>query len=266
MLRSFKKQDDMMVLMTKYIFRIPKFTFVLFLAMSFVIVSSTSALAQYRGAYPGEGNSEEREKLEILVPQVFSSQISSVDQAKKLDVVYDGLYAALWNYAISDLNYQKQLYTLLDDKRFKTTRYAAEFARILKSAMNNLNENHTKMKKAVEDANLDYKYVRERVRKADQEILDKLWANKIDEYKNSANGYFKFQHKFLKTYRSMVAFILEQGGGYYYNSKEKALKFYKLGAYEFYVKALDKLHVISYEQTKLLKSRPPANMDPDLLK
>lgn len=263
MLHSFKKQDDTM---TKYIFRTPKLVFVLFLTLSFVVVNTNAAFAQYHGAYPGQKDDDEKEKLESNIPQIFSSQVSSVDQAKKLDEVYDGLHAALWNFAISDFNYQKQLYDLLINERFQTTRYAAEFSSVLKSAMTNLNENHTKMQKAVEEAALDFKYVRERVRAADQETLDKLWASKIAEYEKSAEQYFKMEHMFLKTYRSMVAFILEQGGGYYYDSNAQTLKFYKLGAYDYYCKTLDKLHVISYEQTKLLKSHAPANMDPDLLK
>jgi hypothetical protein len=266
MLRYFKKQDGTMIHMTKYIYRITKLTFVIFLTFGFIVISASSAFAQYRGAYPGQGDAREKEKLEIIVPQIFSSQVSSVAQAKKLDEVYDGLYATLWNYAISDFNYQKQLYELLSNDRFKTTRYSAEFSGLLKDAMTNLNENHTKMQSAVKEADRDFEYVKTRVRADDQETLDKLWESKIAEYKESANNYFKMEHMFLKTYRTMVEFILEQSGGYYYDSETRGLKFYNLGAYDYYGKALDKLHTISYEQAKLLKSHAPANMDPDLLK
>ena len=252
--------------MIKYISRIPRLVFALFLALSFVIVSTNAAFAQYHGAYRRGEEPNEKEKLEIIVPQVFSSQVSSVEQAKKLDQVYDGLYATLWNYAISDFNYQRQLYDLLANERFQTTRYTAEFSTVLKNAMTNLNENHEKLQKAIEDANLEFEYVIERVRRADKETLNELWTMKMDEYKTSADKYFKLEHTFLKTYRTMVAFILKQGGSYYYDSSAQTLKFYKLGAYDYYGKTLDKLHVISYEQTKLLKSHAPANMDPDLLK
>ncbi len=253
--------------MTRYIMRFQDFIFVLFLILGLIIITSqNTAFAQYRGAYSGQEGAGEKGKLEDPIPQVFSSQVTSVDQAKKLDKVYDGLFAALWNYAISDFNYQRQLYELLEDERFQTTRYAAEFSGLLKSAMANLNDNYTKMQKAVEDAQQEFEYTKERVREADQKVLDDLWESKIAEYNEHANQYFRLQHRFLKTYKNMVSFILKESGGYYYDSKERVVKFYKLGSYDYFGKTLDKLHVNSYEQMKLLKTHIPAHMDPDLLK
>ena len=253
--------------MTKYIFYLPRFIIILFFLSGLVtLVSPGTAFAQYHGAYPGKQEPEEKEVLKPQYPQVFSSHVSSIQQTRRLDEVYDGLYASLWNYAISDFNYQKQLYELIRNERFQTTRYAGEFSGLLEQSMENLNENHEKMKKAIEDAEKEFKYVRGRVREIDKKKLDELWPAKISEYKAAADEYFKMQHTFLKTYNSLVSFILAQGGGYYYQSSDQTLRFYKHGIYEYYGKTLDKLHRITYEQTKLLKRRIPTAMDPDLLK
>ncbi len=248
------------------VYRVSELAIILIITFAFIVIIPNVAIAQYHGSYSGKDSYGEKEKLEIIVPRVFSSQVSSVQQTEKLDEVYDGLYSALWNYAISDLNYQKQLYSLLENKRFRTTRYAAEFSGVLKSTLNNLNSNHKKMQKAIEEANLDFEYIRKHVSKEDQQKLDVLWTDKIDEYKKFANQYFKMEHQFLKTYRNLAAFILKQGGSYYYDRIARTVKFYKLGAYEFYGQLIDKLHIISYKQVSLLKSHVPANMDPDLLK
>ena len=253
--------------MTKYIIHIPSFVFALSLALGlFIFATPNEASAQYRGGYQRKEDPKAEEKLNDLIPQIFTSQVGSVKQTRKLDEVYDRLYVSLWNYAISDFNYQKQLYEQLANERFQITRYAAEFSNLLKLSMTNLNENHKKIKKNLEDAQREYKYVRERVREADKRALDELWPRKIAEYNKNADEYFEMQHKFLNTYHNLVSFILKQGGGYYYNSQEQTLKFYKLGAYDYYGKTLDNLHLISYEQMKLLKKHVPAQINPDLLK
>ena len=262
------KQRDSYDIMIKYTFRLPHFVIVLLLLSALSVLGApNTAFAQYRGAYPGQQQeTEEKEAMKPQYPQVFSSHVSSVQQTQRLDEVYDGLYASLWNYAISDFNYQKQLYDLIQNDRFQTTRYAGEFSGLLEQSMENLNENHKKLEKALEDAEKEFKYVRGRVREIDKKKLDELWSAKIAEYKEAADAYFKMQHSFLKTYNHLVSFILAQGGGYYYKSDDRTLRFFKNGIYEYYGKNVDKLHRITYEQTKLLKRRIPASMDPDLLK
>ena len=255
-----------MKLMTKYIFRLlGVFTFFLTFGLA-VLIAPDVAFAQYHGAYSGQQDTKKKEETKPQYPKIFSSRVTSVQQTQKLDEIYDGLYTSLWNYAISDFNYQKQLYEQIANERFQITRYSGEFSDILEKSMKNLNENHNKMKKALENADLEYKYIRKRVRESDHETLDELWPNKIDEYKKTADEYFEMQHSFLKTYNGLVAFILAQGGGYYYESKSQALKFYKYGVYEYYGNTVDELRKITYEQIKLLKGYVPAAMDPALLK
>ena len=69
------------------------------------------------------------------------------------------------------------------------------------------------------------------------------------------------QHKFLNFYKGLVEFILKNGGGYYYDSDELRVKFYKYGEYEFFGKTMDRLNQINYKQIKLLKANKPANTD-----
>ncbi|MCK5375110.1 MAG: hypothetical protein KAJ40_07485 [Alphaproteobacteria bacterium] len=248
--------------MMKYIINISGLVFSLLLTASLISFPCLkSAHAQYHGYYPGQQIAEEKNKTTPIIPQIFSSQVSSVQQAKKIDVLYNTLYVSLWNYAMSDVNYQKKLYNLISSEHFQTTRYMAEFSETMNNAMVNLNENYKKLHKNIDAANREYLHIKETIRLADYDVLDKLWSEKIAEYEQRANNYFKMQHEFLNTYRALVAFIIKQGGGYYYDTSERSVKFFKFGAYEYFAKALDKLYKLTYEQKKLLKLHVPATED-----
>lgn len=236
-----------------------------FIFASFVLFASV-AQAQYVGAYSDQKEEKKEETLLQPIPQIFSSQVSSTGQAKKLDELYDTLHASLWNYAISDINYQKKLYDLLEDERFKTTRYSGEFAGALKQALADLNEHNKNIKSNLMEAETTFNYVRERVREEDKKTLDELWTRKIKEFEKTSETYFKMQHSFLKTYRWLVGFILEQSGGYYYDSADRALHFYDFASYEYYSESIDRLHKTSYEQKKLLKKYVPSGVDLEILK
>lgn len=225
-----------------------------------------SALAQYRGAYPSEQKKEWVDPAAKPIPQIFSSRVASVKQAKKLDVLYQGLYVSLWNYAITDFVYQRKLLELMRAERFQLTRYPAEFEGELKGAMSNLNENYKRMMSDIDSAEAKYKEIREGIRSMDYATLDPLWEEKIQKAREDAKTYFKMQNKYLQTYRQLVAFILKQGGGYYNKAGENKVYFYKNGALQFFAKSIDDLRMTSYEQKEFLKSLAPANADPEDLK
>lgn len=255
--------------MTNIVFRFPGFlvAFAILIMAVFSVSFYGKAFAQYHGAYSAHSLSEKENKKEKpAYPQIFSSQVGSVQQAVKLDEIYDDLYASLWNCAISDFNYQKQLYALLDNENFQITRYFSEFSGLLESSMDNLNKNYKKVENGIETAQRKYEHTLERMREIDKETTQGLWKEKIAEYKAFSDKYFETQNLYLQTYRKLVAFILAQGGRYYYSSDDRSIRFYKNGAYEYYAQMVDTLHKTSYEQRKLLKSHIPVSIDSQLLK
>ena len=243
--------------------------FVYFAVLIAVASFPTNASAQkYLGDLPrgGEKPEVQKDKAAKPVTKVFSSKVMSTTQAEKLDVLYNNLSVSLWNYAITDFRYQKKLFSLMESKRFKTTRYSKEFSRDLDAALKNLNKNHSDLMSEITKAEDEYVFVREAIRSIDYEILDPLWRKKMDEFETRANTYFKMQHAFLKTYRNLVAFILKQGGSYYYKTDTQRVHFYRFEGYKFFGKSLDRLNKISYEQRKFLRENPPANIDLDSVK
>lgn len=223
------------------------------------------AYAQYKGIYTNKEKKRE-DKAARPIPKVFSTQVASTKEAEKLDTLYNELYVSLWNYALTDFNYQKQLYTLIEPHRFQITRYSKEFKGILTDAMTNLKQNSKNIDEDIKNANEKYKEIREGIRSVDYEILDKLWPEKIEQFRKEAKQYLKMQHAFLKTYRGLVAFIIKQGGSYYYDTNEQRVKFYKFAGYKFFGKTIDKLRRITYEQKKFLKERAPAGVDVTTIK
>tara|TARA_R110002095_G_scaffold74358_1_gene63422 strand:+ start:1324 stop:2070 length:747 start_codon:yes stop_codon:yes gene_type:complete len=221
---------------------------------------SMVAHAQYRGSYTKK-NEKYVDRAAPPVPKVFSSQVTSVNEAVKLDELYNELYISLWNYAITDFNYQKKLYTLVEPERFQVTRYPKEFTGDMSDGLDNLNRNYKNMLSDIEHADAQYKEIKVGIRKQDYEVLDKLWPEKIEEFRTFAKQYFGLQHKFLTTYRSLVGFIIKQGGSYYFDTTEYNVKFYQFGGYKFFGQSLDRLHKISYEQKKMLKENAPAHVD-----
>ncbi len=224
--------------------------------------SSGSGYAQYRGSLTPstQGQSSQDEALPP-VPKIFSSKVTSADEAAKLDVLFNTLNQSLWNYAGTDFIYQKKLYSLIQPERFKLTRYAAEFETDLKDAMNNLNSNYKRMQDEISDARIQYTFIKEGIRPEDYTVLDPLWNTSLNEFEARIDSYFKMQNSFLNTYKSLTDFILRKGGSYYYDSSRQGVAFYNFGDYQFYGQAKDKLNKIRFEQRKLLRANPPANID-----
>ena len=189
-----------------------KFNLVLFSIFCLTLSSLPSAAyAQYKGAYSGK-KGKFKDPAARPVPRVFSSQVTSTNEAEKLDKIYNELYVSLWNYAITDFNYQKKLYALIKSERFQVTRYSKEFSGDMSDSIDNLNRNYNNMLADIETTNKKYEDIKEGIRAVDYETLDMLWPEKIEKFHTHAIEYFKMQHAFLKTYRALVAFIIKQGG------------------------------------------------------
>ncbi len=218
------------------------------------------ASAQYRGSLQFQEKKKE-DKTAKPVPKLFSSKVTSTAEAERLDVINNNLYVSLWNFGRTDLIFQRKLYDLLKFERFKLTRYPAEFKGPTEEALKNLNDNYKKMQQEIDAAQTSYEIIREGIREEDYEILDSLWKDELQKFKEHSEVHFKMQHKFLKTYNVMVKFILKQGGSYYYDASSKGLHFYQNGGLQFFGKTYDKLRKISFEQRKHLRSKPPANID-----
>ena len=229
-------------------------------SLALICVPQTAS-AQYMGSYNSQQKKKYVDAAARPVPRVFSSKVKSTQEAEKLDQLYNQLYVSLWNYAKSDMNYQKKLEVLLEGERFKTTRYAKEFSVPLEGAMNNLNENHKSVKNDIKNANERYEIIKEGILKVDHETIDKIWPEKIKEFEIHAQKYFDMQFAYLKTYRSLVGFIMKQGGSYYYDSSARAVKFYDLSGWRFYGESIDKLRKTTYAQKQHLKQKVPANVD-----
>ncbi len=229
----------------------------------FLHLSSHAIYAQnYKGGYlkdKKENNIDK--KLKRPVPKIFSSKLESTTQAEKLDNIYNNLLISLWIYAGTDFSYKKKLYSHIEPIKFQNTRYSKEFTDDMNDAMDNLNNNYQKMTADIENAQKKYLEIKEGIKMADHEILENLWNEKINELKEKSDQYFQLQAKFLNTYKSLVSFILKQGGKYYYKSSENSIYFYKFGAYQLYGKMIDKLNMINFKQKKLLNTMVPANFD-----
>lgn len=242
--------------------------YTLFLTFLFAALPG-QVYAQYRGAVQFSERAAEKKKKDPAtapVPKIFSSQVSSTKEAEKLDIIYNNLHASLWNFAGSDFIYQKKLYDLLKLERFKLTRYPAEFKGLMEDSMGNLNTNYKTMQSEIATARQSYVDIKEGIREADYEVLDVLWEEKLTAFETHSEAYFKMQHAFLKTYKSMVKFIIKQGGSYYYKPASRSLHFYQNSGKQYFGKTLDKLRRISFEQRKHIKSKPPANVDPTYIK
>lgn len=233
----------------------------------FVCFVSTEAFAQYRGGlqFQNKPGGAAKDLTAPPVAKVFSSKVSSAQQAEKLDIILNNLYVSLWNFAGSDFVYQRQLYDLLKFERFKLTRYAAEFSGPMDSAMGNLNENYQKMKDEIALANQDFANIKEGIREEDYEVLDPLWEEEIAKLEAFVEEYFKMQHDYLRTYNKMVNFIIKQGGSYYYKPGSRSLHFYKNQGKVYFGKTYDRLRKISYDQRQHLRSKPPAGADPSYI-
>lgn len=227
------------------------------------IGSYTVAFAQYKGAVTPTPQ-QRQDPTAKPIPKVFSSRVASVEQALKLDRLYYNLEVTLWNYGVTDLIYQRELYELLKAERFKITRYTAEFEGPLNNAMQNLKDNYKSMKDEIAQANEEYQFIRRGILEDDREALDTLWAQRVKAFEDRSMTYFKMQNKYLNTYKSMVNFIISQGGSYAYNGID-GIRFYQVGGYKFFARTLDSLRKTTYNQRIYLRSNAPVNVDLSML-
>ncbi len=231
--------------------------------LSIFVYTPQLAVAQsYKGDYSSTPSQiEKKDEAAAPVPKVFSSKIGSVEQAEKLDVIYNDLLISLWIYASTDFVYQNSLLENMESNRFQLTRYKKEFSGDLQKSIENLNKNYKNMMNDIEVAQEKYLDIKEMIRNADHKALDKLWDDKISKFKLDSKRYFKMQYKFINFYNSLVNFILKQGGSYYFDSDKQQVIFYNFGGYKFFGQSIDKLNQIHYMQVKLLKTYKPANTD-----
>ncbi len=225
------------------------------------IVPNTSYAQQYTGDFSKPAEKTKQERYELPIPRIFSTDAVGVKQAEKLDRIYDNLFVSLWNYSSTDFIHQQTLMTLMENEKFRTTRYAQEFTPHMDDALDNLNENYKSMMNDIAYAREQYSEIREGLRMADEKKIEPLWNEKLVAFEKTAKTYFKMQHDFLNTYRNLVGFVLKQGGSYYYKNDTKGVYFYKFGSYHYFGKAIDKLRKISYDQRQFLKANPPANAE-----
>ncbi|MGH1375309.1 MAG: hypothetical protein ACRBCK_03080 [Alphaproteobacteria bacterium] len=239
--------------------KVIKYLFLPCICLLFSVSTFDAAFAQsYRGAYT---SAVPKQKDENPIPKVFSSQVTSVIQAEKLDILYDELLVSLRQFAATDFIYQAKLSDLISAEKFQYTRYSKEFSSDLNAGMKNLNKNYNTLLAEIQDANNRYIIIKEGIRSIDHSTLDPLWEKKIEEFRQAADHHFKLQGRFLNTYKSLIDFILKQGGSYYYKSDDNRVYFYKFGGYKFFGKSIDTLTRISYEQRKNLKENAPANIE-----
>lgn len=240
-----------------------KTVYILFLLFFIALVGIPQvSFAQYKGSLtPTQQRTDPASKP---IPKIFSSRVSSVEQAEKLDALHHNLEVSLWNFGVTDLIYQRELYALLEPERFKITRYTAEFEQPLMKAMNNLNANYKTMDAEIEKADIEFQTLRIGMLEEDLETIDVLWSQRLEEFKARSMRYFKMQNDFLNTYKSMVNFILEQGGSYAFNGID-GIRFYKAGGYQFFSRTLDRLRQTTFNQRTFLRSNAPVNVDTTLL-
>ncbi len=226
-------------------------------------VSFTDASAQsYTGDFSTKSSQQDK-KPDYSAPilRIFSSGVSNVKLVEKLDVAYDNLLMSLWNYGSSGFIHQDVLGRLMEGSRFRTTRYAKEFSPSMNEALKDLNTDYKSMMTEIETAQAQYENIMKGLKMADQNAVEPIWEEKISAFKKNAETYFKMQHEFLSTYRNLVAFVLKQGGSYYYKSETQRVYFYKFGSYHYFGKSIDKMRMITYKQKQFLKANAPTNVD-----
>lgn len=238
----------------------------IFFAISILSATLLGASGSYAQKYPGDFTPVDTAQpstpdYSAPIPRIFSSKVSNASLVEKLDVTYDNLLMSLWNYGSVGFIHQETLSNLMKPQKFRTTRYAKEFTPAMQSALQDLNDNYKSMMQEIESANAEYKNILRGLKMADKAELEPLWEDKISSFKKDAETFFKMQHSYLNTYRNLVAFVLEQGGSYYYKQDTQGVYFYKFGSYKFFGKSIDKMRMITYKQKQFLKARAPANAD-----
>lgn len=231
-----------------------RFLFCLSVLCVSALISPPSWAQPAKGQYVPAPVTPPEEGLPPTVPRVFSSQVSSVKQAEKLDLKYYTLTTMLNGFAETDHSYRARLMEQLEPFKFQVTRRKEEFAKDIKDAKSALEDNYKKYKTAVADFEKDLGEQQKTFPAADQDALKKAGAQALKTYKGKSEEYFKLQAKFIKTYSQLVRFILSHGGSYYYDSGRKAVAFYNAGEANTFVKMYDELNMINFNQKQIMKT------------
>lgn len=147
---------------------------------------------------------------------------------------------------------------LVEPYRFQVTRIRSEFSGKLENSMADLNANYKKMLAEIDAAQQQYETVRKSFSGEQLKLLEQLWATKKEDFIQKVKQYFGQQNKYLNTYNSLVNFLLEQGGRYYYDSSSQRITFYQIGAYNYFATTIEDLSKINRAQQNLLKDSASA--------
>lgn len=208
---------------------------------------------QVKGQYTPAPKVAEEEKLDPVIPRVFSSQVTDVKSAEKLDEKLYSLTVVLRGFAEVDATYRERLFELVQPVHFQITRRGREFRKDIVSAKKAVNDNYKSLNKYVEQYNVDMKIALEGFDSADKAIIEKVSAEALKSYLLEANKYFDMQAQFVRTYQKLVNFILDKNGGYYYGGDTKTLSFYDAGDAQAFAKLYDTLKKIEYDQVRLIR-------------
>ncbi|MCB1591290.1 MAG: hypothetical protein KDI90_02440 [Alphaproteobacteria bacterium] len=212
------------------------------------------AWAQIKGQYNPQPPAPEEETLPPTVPRVFSSKVGNVKKAEKLDIKLYDVTTVFIGYTEMDVDYRKQMYDLIEPFKFQVTRRKEEFKKDIDNAKKTLKDNYKRTQTLIDNFERDYTESVKTFSPDDQKILEQTGKQAIDSLRKKSTEYFRLQADFIKTYTQLVGFILSNGGGYYYDSGRKAVAFYQGGHYTSFSKMVDRLNLISFNQSQLLKS------------
>ncbi len=160
-------------------------------------------------------------------------------------------------FAAIDDTYKERLVELIKPYKFQITRRGSEFKADLDSAVKGSRDNYEKMNLLIQQFEESFGSQISLFPTEDRKILQALGQQAIEGFRSKAKKYFRSQAEFLKKYNSLIVFILDQGGSYYYDSQSKSIAFYEAGSYKYFKKVVDQLGRINIEQGELLGSMTP---------
>lgn len=232
----------------------PRFLFCLSVLCVTALLSPPSWAQQQKGQYVPAPVTPPEEGLPPTVPRVFSSQVSSVKQAEKLDIKYHDLTIVLNGYAEIDSGYRQRMMELIEPFKFQITRRKEEFTKDIDDAKRALKDHYKKTKTLIESFENDLNEQAKLYTEAERETIKSVGKQAIESFERKSSEYFKLQAKFIKTYGQLIRFILSNGGGYYYDSGRKDVAFYNAGHYNTFGKMVDDLNKINFDQVQIIKS------------
>ena len=208
---------------------------------------------QLKGQYNPQPKVVEEETLDPVVPRVFSSQVSDVQKAEKLDQALYSLTLVLNGFVEVDATYKERLFELLQPYKFQVTRRGQEFRKDIASAKKTVKESYDSLNNYVEQYRVNLKAELENFKPEDRKIIEQISEEALKSYLVQANKYFDLQARFIKTYQKLVTFILKNSGGYYHTEGSKVISFYDPGIAESYAKLFDTLTKINFNQVQLVR-------------